>query len=49
MAPLGALSQAWTSAEASLPLGWQVSGLYLFDDLGPLQDIGSSVAAYLPT
>ena len=33
MAPLGALSQAWTSAEASLPLGWQISGLYRFEDL----------------
>jgi hypothetical protein len=33
MAALGALSQAWTSAEASLPLGWQLSGLYRFDDL----------------
>jgi hypothetical protein len=32
MAPLGALSQAWTSAEASLPLGWQLSGLYRFED-----------------
>ena len=25
MAPLGALSQAWTAAEASLPLGWQTT------------------------
>ena len=33
MAPLGALSQAWVSAEASLPLGWQLSGLYRFDEL----------------
>jgi len=33
MPPLGALSQAWTSAEASLPLGWQLSGLYRFDEL----------------
>jgi hypothetical protein len=33
MAALGALSQAWTSAEAALPLGWQVAGLYRFDDL----------------
>jgi hypothetical protein len=32
MAALGALSQAWTSAEASLPLGWQISGLYRFED-----------------
>jgi hypothetical protein len=28
MAPLGALSQAWTTAETSLPLGWQISGLW---------------------
>jgi hypothetical protein len=33
MAPLGALSQAWTSAEASLPLGWCLSGLYRFEEL----------------
>jgi hypothetical protein len=33
MAPLGALSQAWVSAEASLPLGWQIGGLRRFDDL----------------
>ena len=33
MPPLGALSQAWTSAEASLPLGWQLSGLYRFNEL----------------
>jgi hypothetical protein len=33
VASLGALSQAWTSAEASLPLGWKVSGLWRFDDL----------------
>ena len=32
MAPRRPL-QAWTSAEASLPLGWQLSGLYRFDDL----------------
>ena len=33
MAPLGALSQTWVSVEASLPLGWQISGLWRFDDL----------------
>ena len=33
MAPLGALSQSWVSAEASLPLGWQISGLWRFEDL----------------
>jgi hypothetical protein len=33
MASLGALSQAWVSAEASLPLGWRISGLWRFDDV----------------
>jgi hypothetical protein len=33
VAPLGALSQAWVSAEAALPLGWQISGLWRFGDL----------------
>jgi hypothetical protein len=33
MPSLGALTQAWTAAEAALPLGWQVSGLYRFDAL----------------
>jgi hypothetical protein len=33
VAPLGALSQSWVSAEASLPLGWRISGLWRFDDL----------------
>ncbi|HKO33771.1 MAG TPA: hypothetical protein VJY85_08510 [Candidatus Limnocylindria bacterium] len=33
MAPLGALSQAWTSAAASLPLGWEISGLWRFGEL----------------
>jgi hypothetical protein len=32
MAQLGALSPAWVSAEASLPLGWQVRGLYRFEE-----------------
>jgi hypothetical protein len=31
--PLGALSQAWVAAAASLPHGWQVTGLWCFDDL----------------
>jgi hypothetical protein len=31
MPPLGALTQAWTAAEAAL--GWQIRGLYRFDDL----------------
>jgi hypothetical protein len=33
MAPLGALSQAWVSADASKPLGWQISGLWRFGDV----------------
>jgi hypothetical protein len=33
MPALGTLTQAWTAAEAALPLGWQVSGLHRFDDL----------------
>jgi hypothetical protein len=27
MAALGALSQAWTTVEAALPPGWQITGL----------------------
>ena len=30
MAPLGALTQAWMAADAALPLGWHLSGLYRF-------------------
>jgi hypothetical protein len=33
MPALGALTQAWTAAEAALPLGWHVSGVWRFDDL----------------
>ncbi|HEX6140181.1 MAG TPA: hypothetical protein VF013_06955 [Candidatus Limnocylindria bacterium] len=33
MALLGALSQAWVSAEASLPLGWRIAGLYRFEEV----------------
>ena len=33
MAPLGALSQAWTSAEAALPHGWHFRGVYHFNNL----------------
>ena len=32
MAPLGALSQAWVSAEASLPRGWEIAGVWRFGD-----------------
>jgi hypothetical protein len=31
MPPHGALTQAWTAAEAALPLGWQIGGLYRFE------------------
>ena len=30
MTTLGALSQCWIAAEASLPLGWQLTGLMQF-------------------
>jgi hypothetical protein len=33
MAPLSALTQAWTAAEAALRLRWQVSFLYRFGEL----------------
>ena len=33
MAPLGALSQAWVSAEASLPLNWQIVGLWQLGEI----------------
>jgi hypothetical protein len=33
MPPLGALTQAWTPAEAALPMGWPVAGLYRFGEL----------------
>jgi hypothetical protein len=29
MAPLGALSQAWVSAEASKPVGWRIAGVMI--------------------
>ena len=34
MAPLGALSQAWTAAEAAMPRGrgWEIVGVVRFDD-----------------
>jgi hypothetical protein len=33
VAPQGARSQAWVYASASLRLGWQITGLWRFDDL----------------
>ena len=32
MAPLGDLTQGWTAAEAALPLGWHIAGVWRFDD-----------------
>lgn len=32
MSTLGALSMAWVSAEAALPLGWRLTGLMAFGD-----------------
>ncbi|HSM18546.1 MAG TPA: hypothetical protein VK845_16280 [Gemmatimonadales bacterium] len=31
--PLGALSQAWVSAEAAKPLDWSINGLYRFGEV----------------
>ena len=45
MATLGALSQAWISAEASLPLGWQISGLWRFDDLWLARSLTAAIGA----
>jgi len=46
MAPLGALSQAWVSAQASLPL-WQIGGLWRFDDLWIALSEGPTFDDYL--
>ena len=53
MAPLGALSQAWVSASASLPLDWQIVGLWRFGEVwvslaeGPaLDDYASGVGRW---
>jgi hypothetical protein len=47
MAALGALSQAWVSAEASLPLGWQIIGLWRFDGLWVALSEGPAFDDYL--
>ena len=47
MAPLGALSQAWVSAEASLPLGWVIRGLWRFDELWVALSEGPTFDDYL--
>jgi len=33
MAPLGALTLAWTDAEAALPLGRHIAGVYRFGEV----------------
>jgi len=47
MAPPRALSQAWVSAEASLPSGWQIRGLWRFDDLWVALSDGPAFEDYL--
>ena len=47
MAPLGALSQAWVSAEASLPFGWGIAGLWRFDDVWIALSEGPAFDDYL--
>ena len=47
MAALGALSRAWTSAEVSLPHGWQLNGLYRFEDLWVALGEGPAFDDYL--
>jgi hypothetical protein len=32
MGSLGSLTQAWTAAEAALPLGWQIRGVWRFEE-----------------
>jgi hypothetical protein len=47
MSPLGAITQAWVTAEASLPLGWQIRGLWRFDDLWIALSEGPAFEDYL--
>jgi hypothetical protein len=44
---LAALSQAWVSTEAALPLGWQISGLYRFEETWIALSEGPSFDDYL--
>ena len=46
-APLGALSQAWVSAEASLPFGWEIGGLWRFGDEWVALSEGPTFDGYL--
>ena len=47
MAPLGALTQAWIAAEAALPLGWHVAGVWRFYDTWVALGEGPSFDDYL--
>ena len=41
------ISEKWTAAEAALPLGWQISGLYRFDGLWVALSEGPAADDYL--
>lgn len=41
------MTQAWTAAEAALPLGWQISGLWRFDDVWIALSEGPAFDDYL--
>jgi hypothetical protein len=47
MAPLDALSLAWTSVEASLPHGWELTGLYRFENIWVALSQGPEFDDYL--
>ena len=47
MTTLGALSQSWVTAEASLPLGWQIRGLWRFEDIWVALSEGPTFEDYL--
>ena len=47
MSTLGALTAAWTAAEAALPIGWQIRGLWRFDDLWIALSEGPTFDDYL--
>ncbi len=47
MAPLGSLSLAWTQAEAALPLGWRIRGLWQFDEQWIALSVGAGWDDYL--
>jgi hypothetical protein len=47
VAPLGALSQGWVTAEASPPHGWEIRGLWRLDDLWIALSEGPTFDDYL--